>query len=138
MSISRNKLYGIILTTCFAGVVWIWLHFSSNTTPYKGLNFCLLKNLFNIPCPSCGATRSVLLMMNGQIMEALYMNPIGIFIVAIILFAPIWILYDLLIKGTSLLNFYIKIEGCLKKPAYAIPMILFILINWIWNIKKGI
>ncbi len=138
MSISRNKLYGIILTACFAGAVWAWLQSSNSMQANKGLNVCFLKNIFNIPCPSCGATRSLLLLINGQVAEALYLNPIGFIIATIIFIAPIWVLYDIVFKEKSFLMFYIKLESGIKKPGVAITLIVFILINWIWNIKKGI
>ena len=52
------------------------------------------------------------------------------------LITPIWILFDVTTKKKTLLNFYRQIEIVLRKPQIAIPLILFVLINWIWNITK--
>jgi hypothetical protein len=68
----------------------------------------------------------------------LFLNPIGIIIATIIFIAPTWVLYDIVFKEKSFLMFYIKLESSIKKPGLAITLIVFILINWIWNIKKGI
>jgi len=54
------------------------------------------------------------------------------------LVAPIWIVADMIFRDNSLFKCYQKIENQLKKPKYAIPLILLVIINWIWNIKKGL
>lgn len=71
-------------------------------------------------------------------MEAFRINPLGYVVAIILLIAPLWIIIDVLIKRKTLFNFYKKIEAYLKKPLYAIPLILFVLINWIWNVTKGL
>jgi hypothetical protein len=52
--------------------------------------------------------------------------------------APIWIVYDWIKKSQSLLIFYKKTEVFLSKKTVAIPAIVLVLINWAWNIYKGI
>ena len=51
---------------------------------------------------------------------------------------PIWIAFDIAAKKKTLFKFYKKIERYLQKPRYAIPLLLLIIINWIWNITKGL
>ncbi len=53
-------------------------------------------------------------------------------------FAPIWILYDTVAGKRTLLNFYCKIEELLKIRIVAMPLILLVLLNWMWNIVKGL
>ncbi|WP_366523584.1 DUF2752 domain-containing protein [uncultured Kordia sp.] len=97
-----------------------------------------MKNITSIPCPSCGTTRSVISLTKGDFFDAMTINPLGFIVGIIMLIAPIWILFDILTKRSSLFNFYKKIETYLQKTTYAIPLILFIVINWIWNITKGL
>jgi len=52
--------------------------------------------------------------------------------------SPIWIAYDLVSRKETLLNFYKKTESYLKQKRIAIPVILLIITNWIWNIYKGL
>jgi len=52
--------------------------------------------------------------------------------------APIWILVDTIKRTKTLFDFYLKIETYLKRPNIAIPFILLVIINWIWNITKGL
>jgi hypothetical protein len=138
MTIDRNKLYTILFTACIAG--YIWLYFGLNTTETKNESFevCLIKHTTNIPCPSCGSTRSIISLTKGNFAEALKINPLG-YIVAFIMFsAPIWMAIDIITKRKTLFEFYQKIETYLKKPQYAIPLLLLVIINWIWNITKGL
>ena len=92
----------------------------------------------HIPCPSCGATRSVLYLTKGEIAEALYLNPIGVILVTIMIVVPIWLLYDVIFHKNTLFQFYRKIELTLNRRIIAIPAILLVLMNWIWNIYKGL
>ncbi len=54
------------------------------------------------------------------------------------LLTPLWILYDKILGRESLLKCYIKAEKLIAKPSYLITLALIILINWFWNIKKGL
>lgn len=91
-----------------------------------------------MPCPSCGTTRSVISLTKGNFIEAFDINPIGYIVSLFQLIAPIWIVADLILKNNSFFKYYQKIENYLIKPKYAIPLILLIFINWIWNIVKGL
>jgi hypothetical protein len=120
---------------CTAGYGWLYLNLT-DTTHEAGA--CLIKYMVNIPCPSCGATRSVLSILHGQYTQAFYWNPFGFILFAVLLACPLWILYDVIKSRSSLLNFYIKTETLLKKKQSAIPAILLVCANWCWNIYKGL
>jgi hypothetical protein len=136
MSISRSKLYTILLIACMAGYMWLF-YSMANVQPEKNtVEVCLIKHATNIPCPSCGSTRAVLSLVHGDFLKSLYINPFGIIIALIMLIAPVWILVDVTTRKNSLLYFYRQMEAVLKKPVIAIPLVLFVLMNWIWNITK--
>ena len=136
MSISRGKLYAILTAACVVGYMWLFHGITKLLSAANAAEVCLFKRVTNIPCPSCGSTRAVLSLINGDFLKSLYINPFGIIIASIMLAAPIWILYDVTTKKQTLLNFYWQIEEVVRKPKIAIPLILFVLINWIWNITK--
>lgn len=71
-------------------------------------------------------------------MEALRINPLGYIVAIIMLLTPAWVLLDIATKRKSLLELYLKIETYLRQPKFAIPLILLVVINWIWNIIKGL
>ena len=52
------------------------------------------------------------------------------------LITPIWALTDIIKKKQTLFDFYLKIEKYIGNPNIAIPLILLIITNWIWNIVK--
>jgi hypothetical protein len=138
MTLDRKKLYLILFIACLAGYIWLYFSITKNITENNSAEVCLIKHVTNIPCPSCGSTRSVISLTKGDFIGALNINPIGYLVAIIMLIAPIWILVDTVRNAKTLFDFYQKIESYLKQPKIAIPLILLIIINWIWNITKGL
>lgn len=138
MTNSRDKLYLFLSIVCAAGYIWLFYSASNSFISTKAIDVCLLKNITNIPCPSCGTTRSIQELLHGNVIEALTLNPFGIIVALIMILTPLWIATDLITKKQTLFNFYQTIETKLKKPQFAVPLILLVVINWIWNITKGL
>lgn len=134
----RNKLYTLLFTACLAGYIWLYFSFPKNINKSELVDVCFIKHLTNIPCASCGSTRSVISLIKGDFIEAFKINPIGYLVITIMVIAPVWIIADTIKRTNTLFNFYQTIEIYLKKPKIAIPMILLVVINWIWNITKGL
>lgn len=127
-----------MLVACLAGYVWLFLVLTESHINSSAGEVCLVKFATNLPCPSCGSTRSVVAMMQGNFLEALYINPLGLPIAIIMLLTPLWIIMDLLSKRKTLFVFYCRVEAFLKRRIVAIPLILLVLINWYWNIVKDL
>ena len=104
----------------------------------NSLPTCLFKAITGLPCPSCGATHSVLAFINGDYTGALYWNPIGPILLLIMFVTPFWLLFDVLKKKDSFFNFYNLFEAFLKRKPVMITGIALVLINWVWNIYKGV
>ena len=138
MTLDRKKLYLILFIACLAGYIWLYFSITKNIAENNSVEVCLIKHVTNIPCPSCGSTRSVISLTKGDFIGALNINPIGYLVAIIMLIAPIWILVDTVRNAKTLFDFYQKIEFYLKQPKIAIPLILLVIINWIWNITKGL
>jgi hypothetical protein len=131
---SPKKLYSLLVTVCFSSYLWIlfsYQHkFSSEACPFRRFT--------HLPCPSCGSTRAVLSILHGDLLEALFLNPLGFVIVLLLLLCPLWLLFDLFTGKTTLFKVYQSTEIMLKRPVIMLPLILLISVNWIWNIIKGI
>lgn len=138
MLIDRNKLYSILLIASVAGYIWLYYSITSNVTENKSVEVCFIKRATNIPCPSCGSTRSIISLTKGNFVEAFELNPIGYLVALIMLISPFWIISDVILKNNSLFKCYQILEHHLKKPKYAIPLVVLVIINWVWNIKKGL
>lgn len=135
---SRNKLYVILSTACATGYIWLLINYNKVVIHSGEPEVCLFKRITSFPCPSCGSTRSVLSILKGDLSGGVLWNPFGLIIMAILIVAPIWMIADLLLKQDSLYRFYHRTELFLKRKWIAIPAILLVLLNWIWNIYKGL
>ena len=136
---SRSRLYTVVMLACAVGSTWLWIQSASLLPALTGDNStCLIKSISGVPCPSCGTTRSILELLDGHFITSLQWNPMGIIVLLIMVTSPIWILIDLLFKKESFLRFYGRAENQLKSKWIAIPAIGLVVINWIWNICKGL
>lgn len=135
---SRNKLYAILAAACAAGYTWLLLTYYRNVSNESDFGVCLFKRVTGIPCPSCGSTRSVISLIKGDFADALLWNPFGILIMIILIVFPFWIGYDLAFRKKSLYNFYFQSEQFIRRKWIAVAAIFLVLLNWIWNIYKGL
>ncbi|MBR5467065.1 MAG: DUF2752 domain-containing protein [Bacteroidaceae bacterium] len=131
----KGKLYTLLITLSLCG--YVWLAFSMNKNDGQGLwQGCLSKQFLHIPCPSCGTTRSVIAILNGDLLSALLINPIG-YLAGIGLAAiPLWITFDCITRKDSLFVAYNTTLAHIKKKHTYIPLIILVILNWIWNIIK--
>lgn len=133
---TRNRLYLFLFLALLAGYAYLGISYKNIHNP--AYTPCLFKNATGIACPSCGATRSVLLLAHGSIQSAILLNPFGILIALIMLIVPFLLCYDVFFKKNILYNSYKKTEAILKFKWVAIPLIALAIANWGWNIYKGL
>lgn len=133
---TRNKLYAILLIACFFGFIYLFYDIKYSENTHFGV--CIIKSLTGFPCPSCGTTRAVQLLLQGKMFESLAMNPFGILVTLIMTIVPFWILFDIVFKKESFYIAYKKMEKTIRIQWLAAILILLVLLNWIWNIYKGI
>ncbi|MFT6883466.1 MAG: hypothetical protein ACI83W_000858 [Marinoscillum sp.] len=138
-----KKLYlvaGLLLVLGYGWLGFLTLRASNHAhgTSSSTTNVCLIKQTTGFPCPSCGTSRSVLALTDGNFQQAIMTNPFGLIVFTIMLILPFWMLFDLATKRTSMHTCYLKSEEVLRKKMIAIPLICMVLINWIWNINKGL
>jgi hypothetical protein len=136
---NRNKLYTFLFAACIAAYAWLFIDFvylqphgKDATSP------CIIKNVTGIPCPSCGSTRAIVSLTKGNLADSLRWNPIGLLLSLILAITPFWTALDLIQKKESLWQFYQKTEVFIRKWYIAVPAILLVIANWVWNIYKGL
>lgn len=135
---TRNKLYIFLSVACAVGIIWLIVVYDHMASGFNEPGICLFKKLTGMPCPSCGSTRSVLSLFNGDITGALNWNPFGFLIMAALVVAPAWIFFDLITGKSTLYSSFIRVENILKRKWVAVSAVLIVLLNWIWNMYKGI
>lgn len=122
------------VVACAAG--YVWLAASSMHAEEGVWRGCLFKQFFHIPCPACGSTRALIALCQGHWKESLLLNPNGVLLAVLMLLVPGWILLDI-IKGKD--SFFRFIYGWTVLSENASSIFLFlVLINWCWNIYKGL
>jgi hypothetical protein len=131
---TRNKLYSLLLIACLAGFIYLFYTFHKSENDM--FRVCIIKNATGFPCPSCGTTRAVALLLKGQLIESVLVNPFGILVAIIMIIFPIWVLMDVVLKNETFLKVYKKSEVIIRKPWLAIVLLFLVLLNWIWNIYK--
>ncbi|UZD38416.1 DUF2752 domain-containing protein [Capnocytophaga ochracea] len=134
---TTKKFYTFITLLCLACWGWLLSHYVFHGQDI-GVTVCAIKNITGYPCPSCGTTRSVEAFFEGHWGEALLTNPLGVLASVLLIITPLWLLYDLCRKKTTLQGAYIKFEQFFKHPYVYIPFFILIVLNWIWNIYKGL
>ncbi|MCW4467826.1 DUF2752 domain-containing protein [Flavobacterium sp. MFBS3-15] len=133
---TRNRLYlitGVLLAAGYGWLLYAWdkAH-RSDFTP------CIFKNTTGIACPSCGNTRSVLAVAHGDFADALLINPLGLLLALLMMALPFWIVYDLAAKKDTFYKSFRKFEQTAGIRWVAIVLVVLIILNWAWNIHKGL
>ena len=132
---TKKSLYIFSAIASIAGYVWLAISWAD---VYHGQSVCLFKRIYHIPCPACGSTRAVIELLHGNLKESFLLNPNGIILVVLMVSVPLWLIADLCRRGDSFYRFYQWVEGLLSRKSVLILFILIVLLNWLWNIYKGL
>lgn len=132
---TKKGLYILSAIACIAGYVWLAISWAD---AYTGHSVCLFKRIYHIPCPACGSTRAVVELLHGNLKESFFLNPNGIILVVLMGAIPVWLLADLCRSGDSFYRFYQWLDKLQGKKSILIIFFLIVLLNWLWNIYKGL
>lgn len=136
---NRKQLYILLLGLSLAGYLWLGWNLAESSGTLATPSVCLFKSLTHLPCPSCGTTRALVLLMQGNIGRSILENPFGVFLALALVVVPLWIAVDTLRRSDSLLRWYVSGERLLSGNKWiSVPAIALVVINWVWNIAKGL
>jgi len=127
----NHFLFLLFITGC---IVWI----SIQALGLFNITICPLKLLTGIPCPGCGTTRAVFAFAEGNFLEALQINPLGLLISAIIFIAAGVLFYDLIFDQIVLEKILQRTQTALKNRIFLNSILFVISVNWFWNISKDL
>jgi hypothetical protein len=134
----RRTLYIVVVGLSLAGYAWLGWQ-SANHARESSFSFCIMKQVSGIPCPSCGTTRAMVHLAQGDLAQSLALNPIGMVLAGGLLLFPLWIAWDLSRKKESFYRWYMEFERMFTRSRWiSLVAICIVLLNWIWNISKGL
>lgn len=133
-----KKFYYCTATFLLVTVSWIIWNLFCLQESKPGIQICILKNTVGLACPSCGTTRSILHLLHGDLHNAFFLNPFGLVAFLGIVVLPIWIIYDFLQSKRTLWYTYLFFINLFQNKKFSFFVIVLVIINWIWNIQKGV
>jgi hypothetical protein len=131
-----QKTYGLISLLLLGGYAYLLYEFTTGRH-HPGQTVCLFKNITGVACPSCGTTRGLVALLNGDWLAATFTNPLVWPLAAGLVVLPLWLLWDALSQRTSFYQFYLRTEQLVRRKPVALLLVLLITCNWCWNIWKG-
>jgi hypothetical protein len=135
---SRKTLYTFIGCLLLAGYAWLAWNAAGSAAHRAVPAGCMFKAVLHMPCPSCGTTRAILLLLHGDLSGSLLLNPFGAILFLALVVTPVWLLVDMLGNRESLYRFYMAAERVLTRKAWiSVPLISLVIANWLWNISKS-
>jgi hypothetical protein len=135
---SNKQIYITLITACSAGYIWILLHALGFIGTNDHVTGCIIKSISGVPCPSCGSTRSVISILNGDLIGALFYNPLGPVLLLIMFVLSVLLLRDGLLSKRTTAEWYRSTEQKIKNKYIAVPLTMAVIFNWMWNIYKGL
>jgi hypothetical protein len=66
------------------------------------------------------------------------MNPFGIIAFIGMVVFPFWIIYDYWNAKRTLWTYYLQFINFFSNKKFSFVVIVLVLLNWIWNIQKGL
>ena len=95
---------------------------------------CPFKAVTGLPCPGCGGLRAFELLTQGKVAQALWTNPLSVVVMLFFAVSAGWLLIDLVRGGRSWIDFWGH-----RWPRWAVVVAaVVLLLNWGWNIYKGL
>jgi hypothetical protein len=136
---NKRNLYFLTLALSLVGYGWLSWNLVEQSSTNVVSTPCLVKHVTGIPCPSCGTTTAMIELVQGNVLSSMLINPFGLVMMIVLIVFPVWIIADLLRKQESFFSFYRWFETLLNQRRWvSVPAVLVVIMNWIWNISKGL
>jgi hypothetical protein len=91
---------------------------------------CVFQGLFGMPCPTCGATRSIMHLAHGGVAAALAMNPL---VALSVIAAILYLLYSIVTMAAHARRIQVALTVT-EKDVVRVGAVLILLINWAYLI----
>jgi hypothetical protein len=103
--------------------------FLASRLPDRLVPVCRLRRVTGIPCPSCGAYRGSGMLLRGDVVEALTMQPL---VIVGLLVMMVFAVYSGVVLAFGLPRARLsEVSGRVKSRAFLMCLVLF-LVNWLY------
>ncbi len=135
----KKKLYIFFISLSVSGYAWLAWNVFETQKNHSVPTICIFKEFTHLPCPSCGTTRSLVLLSEGHFTESIMLNPFGMIIAVASVIILGWILTDVAKGKDTFYRAYLYSEKMIRQKSWIfVPAVTLIILNWIWNISKGL
>lgn len=125
----------LLIASGYAWLAWNWNDGAKGETQ----PLCLIKYATGLACPSCGTTRAVVQLAEGNIVRSVQTNPLGLIAAGFLLLAPFWLGYDFLKnKNATWLTYCWAEKKIQSNTVVSVALVVLVTVNWIWNIWKNL
>ena len=100
----------------------------------SGWVVCPFKAITGLPCPGCGGLRAAGQLFEGHPLQALYINPLSVLLVLAGFGCALWWGVDK-IRGRDTLFVWLRRPW---RRWTLVVVVCVLLLNWGWNIYKGL
>ena len=124
--LTKRVFVTLVLT---AVILWIWAGDAVLAQP-----FCIFRRLTGVPCWGCGTVSVMQLLMHGKVIDALMLNPLSVVACFMVVAGMViwWVDY---FRHTHVLS---SLSRKKLHPLIIVALVVIVLLNWIWNIQKGL
>lgn len=99
---------------------------------------CIFHTITGYPCPACGTRRALLSLLKGDIYTSVLINPYGLLLALLVIFYTTGLTCDFIRKSHQFRDWLKRSEQLLANKYILMLIILLMLLNWMWNIHKGL
>jgi hypothetical protein len=133
----QRKFY--LFITAGTSVVWLWIFYTLYAGMAQGFSPCIFRGITGISCPSCGITRGIVALLQGNISAPAHYNMLAYIAMPVLVIAPLWLIVDSISAKASMYTTYTHALHISKqRPAILISFFALIAANWIWTLYNNI
>lgn len=139
MRLSRRRLTTLSLTLSLLTYAWVGLNLLlHDRSSAVDLTTCPLRLATDMPCAACGTTRALCTLAQGQWLESLMTNPLGLIIAIATILCCLWIAYDALTGRQSYYQSYLQVANSPRRKHISLAICALLFANGVWNIFKAL
>ena len=121
----------LVVAGCF-GLLWLVGHYKIDLWPFP----CGFKQRYNLPCPGCGITTSVVAFAQGKIFEAFYIQPAAALLCCILVVAA-FLAFLIAVFGVYF-SFINRFFAEVKVRYIILALIIIIAAGWAVTLARAI